>query len=103
MPTDALRAGVNYYISVLTLLIMHLSDRKRKILFYTILTIAAGFILLSVFVFFVPSNLLDIKFSKEVQEHQNPLLDNLMEAISWPGYVPKSPIMVLGTAALFFA
>jgi membrane-associated phospholipid phosphatase len=80
-----------------------LNERRRKILLYTVLSITAGFILLSVFIYLVPSNVLDVKFTKEVQEHQNPLLDTVMEAISWPGYVPVSPIMVIAVAGLFFA
>jgi len=64
--------------------------------------ITVGFVLLTVFVYFDPASVFDLNFSKEVQEHQNPVLDSIMEAISWPGYVPASPVIVLCTALIFF-
>jgi len=69
---------------------------------YVLAAITLGFLVLTAFVFFFPSPLLDREFSAEVQEHQNPLLDALMKAISWFGYIPVAPVMVLSTALLFF-
>jgi len=68
---------------------------------YVLGSIVIGFLLLTAFVFFFPSSIIDHEFSAEVQEHQNLLLDNSMKAISWFGYIPNAPVMVLGTALIF--
>jgi membrane-associated phospholipid phosphatase len=75
---------------------------KNKILQRLILFLTIGFIILTVFISFFPTSVLDIKFSDEVQEHQNPMLDQFMKLISWFGNVPISLYMALITAFLFF-
>lgn len=72
----------------------------RKAISYTLIIILTGFILLTLVVVLLPTTFVDIDFSKEVQEHQNPLLDTAMEAISWFGYTKGALITVLSTALL---
>jgi len=72
----------------------------RKAISYTLIIILTGFILLTLVVVLLPTTFVDIDFSKEVQEHQNPLLDITMEAISWFGYTKGALITVLSTALL---
>ena len=64
--------------------------------------ITLGFIALSVIVAIYPTLSIDIKLSREIQEHQNPVIDRLMYLISTPGYMPESFIIVPVTALLFF-
>jgi len=79
-----------------------MTGKRRRIILYVILGIASGFIILSIFVFFVPGFIIDREFSQEVQETQNHFLDNSMTAVSIVGNMPYSVIMVLCTAAVFF-
>ncbi|WP_183568518.1 phosphatase PAP2 family protein [Mucilaginibacter sp. SP1R1] len=65
-------------------------------------TLTIGFLLLTAFVFFFPSSLIDREFSEEVQEHHNLILDTIMKAISWFGYLPNAPITVTSIALIFF-
>jgi membrane-associated phospholipid phosphatase len=58
--------------------------------------------LLTAFVYFLPLSVIDREFSEEVEEHQNPFLDSVMKLISWFGYMPNSPIIVLATAFVFY-
>jgi membrane-associated phospholipid phosphatase len=81
---------------------MPVNKRRHKIVQYVIGTLAIGFLLLTAFVFFFPASLIDREFSQEIQEHQNPILDTVMKAISYPGYMPCAPIMVIVTALVFF-
>jgi membrane-associated phospholipid phosphatase len=76
--------------------------QKEKIMLYLIGAIAIGFLLITAFVFFFPNSFIDREFSEEIQEHQNSLLDVLMKGISYPGYMPYAPIMVVLTAFLFY-
>ncbi|WP_377124494.1 phosphatase PAP2 family protein [Mucilaginibacter antarcticus] len=68
---------------------------------YLIGAIALGFVLLTVFVFFFPDSVIDHAFSVRVQRYHNPTLDWLMKAISWPGYMPNTPIMIAAVAIIF--
>ncbi len=70
---------------------------------YLILTLIFLFLILSAFVYFIPTTFIDIEFSEEIQEERHPLLDILMKAISWFG--ASKPIaggVILGVAAIFF-
>lgn len=64
--------------------------------------ITLGFIALSIIVAVYPTLPIDIKLSREIQEHQNPTVDRLMYLISTPGYMPESVILVATTGLLFF-
>jgi membrane-associated phospholipid phosphatase len=68
---------------------------------YLIGAIAIGFILLTAFVYFFPMSGIDTRFSEEVQEHHNQILDGVMKAISWVGFMPNAPIVVISTALVF--
>ena len=77
-----------------------ISTHHKKILIYLLGGILIGFIVLTLIVYFLPTSVIDKKFSDEVQEHQYPLLDIAMKIISWPGSMPFSIIMVLSTSLL---
>lgn len=78
------------------------SNKRKRIMLFVIGALAIGFLLLTAFVFFFPISFVDREFSEEVQEHHNQLLDTVMKAISWVGYMPAAPIMVVGTALIFY-
>jgi len=69
---------------------------------FVLAIITLGFIALSILVEIFPNSALDVKFSKEIQQHQNPFIDKVMYLISTPGYMPESVIMVLTTSLVFF-
>src|SRR4051812_39341121 len=81
---------------------MNITPRRKRILTYILITIILGFLLLSILVSFFPSSFIDREFSEEIQEHENPFLDMIMKAVSYPGYLPYAPIMVIITALLFY-
>jgi len=81
---------------------MEITPRRKRILIYILITIVVGFLILSVLVSFFPSSFIDREFSEEIQEHENPFLDVVMKAVSYPGYIPYAPIMVLITTLLFY-
>jgi hypothetical protein len=81
---------------------MPLNMQQKPRMLYVIGTLAIGFLLLTAFVSFLPLSIIDREFSKEVQEHQNQFLDSAMKLISWFGYLPNSPIIVLATAFIFY-
>ena len=81
---------------------MEITRRRRKILAYILVTIVIGFILLTVLVSMFPISVIDREFSAEVQEHQYPALDFIMKLVSYPGYMPYAPIMVVLTALIFY-
>jgi membrane-associated phospholipid phosphatase len=61
--------------------------------------ITLGFTALTALVIIFPQSFIDVAFSHEIQEHQNPPLDSLMKLVSWFGYSPGS-IIVVAAAAL---
>jgi membrane-associated phospholipid phosphatase len=69
---------------------------------FVLTLITAGFIVLTLLVHLFPISAIDLKFSEEIQEHQNPFIDKLMYLISCPGFMPESVIMVGVTSLLFF-
>ena len=73
----------------------------KKAISYTLILISLGFLVLTIVVIFIPTTVLDIDFSKEFQEHQNPLLDKCMELLSWFGYTKGALITVFSSALLF--
>jgi membrane-associated phospholipid phosphatase len=75
---------------------------RRHILLLVLSVITLGFIVLSVIVAIYPTMAIDIKFSREIQEHQNPIIDRVMYLISTPGYMPESVILITVTSLLFF-
>lgn len=69
---------------------------------YLILALVIIFLSLTAVVYFLPTSVVDIEFSEEVQEHMNPLLDFLMKAVSWFGRTWISVTMVTLAALSFF-
>ena len=76
-------------------------QRDKKIALHVVLALVIGFALLTLLVYLLPNSLVDIKFSEEVQEHQNPLLDTLMQAVSWFGNGIIPVLIVVAAAVLF--
>jgi membrane-associated phospholipid phosphatase len=79
-----------------------MNKRRQRILLFVLGIITIGFIALSVMVALYPTSAIDLKFSEEIQEHQNKFIDELMYLISTPGYMPESVILVAVTSLLFF-
>ena len=66
-----------------------------------VLGLTGMFLLLTAFVYLLPTTFIDIEFSEEVQEHYNPFLDALMKGISWFGTQSVAISLALATALLF--
>lgn len=81
---------------------MEITPRRKRILTYILATIAVGFILLTIVVSQFPPSVIDIEFSEEIQEYQLPVLDLIMKAASYPGYMPYSAILITVTALAFY-
>ncbi|MDB5003109.1 MAG: phosphatase family protein [Mucilaginibacter sp.] len=77
-------------------------NKRKRIMLFVIGALAIGFLLLTAFVFFFPISFVDREFSEEVQEHHNQFLDMVMKGISWVGYMPAAPVIVVGTALIFY-
>ena len=75
---------------------------QRHIVNFVLGGISIGFIVLTILIVIFPHSFVDLKFSREMQEHQNPFLDTTMKAASWFGYFPGSAIVVVLGALLFF-
>lgn len=78
-----------------------IGQRRKYIMAYVLGGIALGFVLLTISIFIFPHSFIDLEFSQEVQEYQNPFLDSLMKAVSWFGNSPGSTITVLSGTMLF--
>jgi len=74
---------------------------RKRIIFYVLGSIFLGFLLLTIIVTIFPPSAIDQEFSEEIQEHQYPLIDWVMKAISWPGSAPQSALIVLSVAIIF--
>jgi membrane-associated phospholipid phosphatase len=74
----------------------------KQVMQYVLGSICIGFVTLTVLVSIFPNSFIDLEFSQEIQEHQNPFLDTLMKLVSWFGYSPGSIIIVLVAALIFF-
>lgn len=77
-----------------------MNDRRKRILTYVLILISVGFIALSVLVKIYPMSGIDIDFSRAVQKRQNAFLDQAMYMISFPGYMPEAPIMIVSTSLI---
>ncbi|MEO7312283.1 MAG: phosphatase PAP2 family protein [Chitinophagaceae bacterium] len=74
---------------------------KKNVLQYLIIFMALAFLLLVLLISLRPSLAFDLRFSREVQEHNSAFLDSLMKGISWFGYMPV-PLILVGGSAVFF-
>lgn len=79
---------------------MELTPRRKKILTYILTLISVGFLLLTAFVLCFPASMIDREFSEKVQEFQYPFFDGAMKVVSYPGYMPEAPIMVVICAGI---
>jgi undecaprenyl-diphosphatase len=75
---------------------------QRRIVNFVLGSISIGFVVLTILIIIFPHSFVDLKFSREMQEHQNPFLDTTMKMASWFGYFPGSAILLLLGALLFF-
>jgi membrane-associated phospholipid phosphatase len=75
---------------------------RRHILLLTLTIITLGFIVLTILVRLHPASWIDREFSKEIQEHQNVVVDRVMFLLSTPGYMPQAPIIVTLTSLILF-
>ncbi|HEY0895679.1 MAG TPA: phosphatase PAP2 family protein [Sphingobacteriaceae bacterium] len=76
------------------------NNRIRKISVYLIFILLGSFLLLTALVYVFPVNPHDVAVSEEVQELSHSFLDRMMTLISYPGYFPRSVIMIAGTALI---
>lgn len=81
---------------------MELTPSRKKVITYVLAFITIGFLLLTAFVSYFPESVIDRKFSADVQRYQHPLFDTLMKLVSYPGYMPEAPIMVITCACIFY-
>lgn len=78
-------------------------NKQRKLILISLLISGLlAFVLLTVFIVYMPLSSLDKNFSIAIQSYQGPILDPIMKFISFIGVMPYSLIMVLLTALLFF-
>lgn len=76
--------------------------QKRNLLFIYLPLLIIGFVLLAIYVSYVPFPPLDLKISLLVQKYYAVWLDEVMLAISIFGELPYSLISVLVVAAIFY-
>ena len=74
---------------------------SRKKALYVVLGLTVLFLLLTAFVYLLPTTVIDLEFSEEVQEYNSPWLDALMKGVSWFGEQKVAISLALGTALLF--
>lgn len=74
---------------------------SRKKALYVVLGLAILFLLLTAFVYLLPTTVIDLEFSEEVQEHNSPLLDAVMKGVSWFGMQVVAVSLTLGSALIF--
>ncbi len=74
---------------------------SRKKAMYVVMGLTILFLLLTAFVYLLPTTLIDVEFSEEVQEYNSPWLDALMKGVSWFGEQMVAISLALGTALLF--
>lgn len=58
-------------------------NRDEKRLLYLVLFLVLGYALISSFVFLLPTEMVDVWFTRRVQRYQSPWLDAFMTGISW--------------------
>lgn len=69
--------------------------RDKRIVAYFLGGLTLGFLLLIVYVHFLPTSWIDVEFSEEVQEQRSPWLDTAMKLVSWFGVKWVATAMVL--------
>lgn len=79
-----------------------MNERRRHIMLLVLSVIALGFVILTILVHVFPASAIDVEFSREVQEHRNSFIDEMMYLISAPGYMPEAPLIVGSTSFAFF-
>ena len=77
-----------------------LEDKEKA--HHLLLILIILFLVFTALVYFLPTSLLDIEFSEEVQEQNNSALDYIMKAISWFGKTPVALSVIFGTAFIFY-
>ena len=88
-------------LSTLTAAIRYLR-RDERLALHIVLGLFLGYLLLTLFVWLLPTSALDVHFSEEVQEHQSPVLDWIMKAVSWFGSNVGAILTIAGTTVAFY-
>lgn len=80
-----------------------LKTNKRLLFRALLISLVIAFVILSCIVIFLPLEVLDIHISKELQEKQTPLLNQIMIGISWLGktYVAFAVVVTTSLFLLF--
>jgi len=76
-------------------------SRDSRRLLYLILLLVIGYALISVFVFLLPTETVDVWFTHRVQRYQSPWLDAFMTGVSWFATVIGGLITVGVTSVTF--
>lgn len=74
---------------------------SRKKALYVVLGLAIVFVLLTGFVYLLPTTFIDVEFSEEMQEYNSPFLDAVMKGVSWFGTQIVAISLGLGSALIF--
>ncbi len=77
-------------------------QRDERLALHIVIGLSVGYLLLTLFVYLLPTSFIDIEFSTEVQEHQSPWLDFLMRAISWFGSNVGAVLSIAVATATFW-
>lgn len=76
--------------------------RDKKKAGYLLVGLLVVFLLFTAVVYLLPTTLVDLEFSEEVQEHSFPLLDMFMKGVSWFGETWVAISLTAALALLFF-
>lgn len=82
-------------------ILAYFQNDKRLLLHITLL-LTGGFLLLTLIVYVLPPSFIDVEFSEEIQEGRNPLLNWLMQLVSWFGNGIIPGVLTGLTALIFF-
>jgi membrane-associated phospholipid phosphatase len=74
---------------------------SRKKALYVVLGLTVLFVLLTGFVYLMPTTFIDVEFSEEMQEYNSPFLDAVMKGVSWFGTQVVAISLGLGSALVF--
>lgn len=76
--------------------------KDKKTAHYFLICLVAVFLLFTAVVYFLPTTVIDLEFSEEIQEGSSPFLDAAMKGVSWFGVTRVAVFLVFGAALIFF-
>lgn len=92
---------INYLKPFFQKLETYYYKRDRIIALYVLSIVGIFFIVITTFVILVPTSVLDMELSQEIQENKNPVFDSFMKFVSWWG-INEIAIASIILAAFFF-